>query len=111
MSLDEEPQAGIQKDLVKLISKEGHEFICAKECVMASGTIRTILTGPGAWKEKSGPIPTIVFEGISTPILEKVIQYFYYKKRWDHTNPPLPKFKIEVDNIVPLLLAANYLDT
>jgi hypothetical protein len=40
-----------------------------------------------------------------------VLADFYYKKCYDHTTPPLPKFKIDVDMIVPLLLAANFLDT
>mmetsp|Transcript_29990 Transcript_29990/g.41864 ORF Transcript_29990/g.41864 Transcript_29990/m.41864 type:complete len:116 (-) Transcript_29990:328-675(-) len=113
-SLDEE-EAGVDtevfKDYVKLISKEGHEFVASKECCLASGTIRTLLTGPGLWKETEGPIPTIHFEEMSTAVLEKVIQYFYYKKKYDHTAPPLPHFKIDVESIVPLILAANFLDT
>lgn len=55
-------------------------------------------------------MPCIELETISTPILEKIIQYFCYKKRFDHTSPPLPEFKIDVESIVPLLLASNYLD-
>jgi hypothetical protein len=31
----------------------------------------------GVWKEKSGPYPTILFEAITTPILEKIIQVLH----------------------------------
>jgi transcription elongation factor B subunit 1 len=65
----------------------------------------------GTWAENSGPIPTIQFESINSCILEKIIQYFYYKSKYDGTNPPLPPFKLDNENIVQLLLAANFLDT
>mmetsp|Transcript_16300 Transcript_16300/g.40167 ORF Transcript_16300/g.40167 Transcript_16300/m.40167 type:complete len:112 (-) Transcript_16300:165-500(-) len=102
---------GPQSEYVKLISKEGNEYICLKSVAMASGTIRRMLTGPGQWKENTGPIPTIQFESISSPILEKVIQYFHYKKQYDNTKGPVEKFDIEIDHIIPLLVAANFLDT
>jgi len=43
-------------------SQEGHEFIVDRDAVMASGTIRTLLTGPGQQhmhiKLLSPPTPT-----------------------------------------------------
>jgi len=45
-SLDEEPSQPAE-EMVILVSKEGHEFFVAKEAAMASGIIRTMLTGPG----------------------------------------------------------------
>jgi len=111
MSLEEEEVVNPLADMVKLISKEGDEFIISRQAAMASGTIRAMLTGPGNWAEQSGPMPTIAFETISTPVLETVCQYFYYKQRYDNTPPPLPPFKLETEAIVKLLLAANFLDT
>jgi hypothetical protein len=70
MSLEEEEVLNPLANLVKLISAEGHEFIIARDCALASGTIRAMLTGPGQWKENSGPMPTIEFETISTAVLE-----------------------------------------
>ena len=69
------------------------------------------LQGPGIWKENEGEMPTIKFEEISSDILEKTLQYFHYKMQYDNTPPPFPPFKIDVDQIVPLLKAANFLDT
>jgi elongin-C len=100
-----------RKNLVKLVSKDGHEFLCDKSAVMASGTIRAMLMGPGVWKEETNAVPTLVLESINTPILEKVIQYFYWKRNYDHTALPLPEFPIDVNTIVPLLTAASFLDT
>jgi len=109
-SLDDEEVVPETK-YIKLVSKEGHEFVADRAVCMASGTIRTLITGPGNWKENEGSIPSIEFEEISTKILEQVLRYFYYKARYDRSQPPLPNFDIDVENIVPLLLAANFLDT
>jgi len=65
---------------------------------------------PGRWKETQSPLPTIVFESIDTPVLERVIQYFYYKHKYDHSETFPPKFQLDTDSLVALLLAANYLD-
>ncbi len=35
-------------DTVKMISAEGHEFIVDRKCVTISGTIKSMLTGPGS---------------------------------------------------------------
>jgi len=34
-------------DYVKLISADGHEFIVDRKCAMVSGTIKSMLSGPG----------------------------------------------------------------
>ena len=53
----------------------------------------------------------VKFPEINAKILEKTVQYFYYKLR--HTNHvgPLPEFKIEPEAALELLMAANFLDT
>jgi hypothetical protein len=88
---------------------------CVYECVcasithtLASSTLFHTHICPDA---QATTIPTIKFETINTAILEKVIQYFYYKKKYDHTPPPLPQFKIGIDSMVDLLNAASFLDT
>ena len=52
----------------------------------------------------------IKFPEISAPVLEKVVQYFYYKLRYTGTTGHLPEFKIEPEFALELLMAANYLD-
>ena len=39
------------------------------------------------------------------------MQYFYYKLRYTNHQGTLPEFKIEPENALELLMAANYLDT
>ena len=44
-------------------------------------------------------------------VLEKTVQYFYYKLRHTNSPGPLPEFKIEPEQALELLMAANFLDT
>ena len=51
----------------------------------------------------------IKFPEISSPVLERTVQYFYYKLRY--ANEPMPpEFPIEPSMALELLMAANYLD-
>ncbi len=47
LDLEDDNDEIVKPEVVKLISKEGHEFIIDKQCALISGTIRTLLTGPG----------------------------------------------------------------
>ena len=53
----------------------------------------------------------IKFPEMSARVLEKVVQYFYYKLRYTNHSGPLPEFKIEPEFALELLMAANFLDT
>ena len=43
-----EEEAEKPKEMIKLVSKEGHEFSVEKQAAMVSNTIKSMLTGPGA---------------------------------------------------------------
>ena len=90
---------------VKLISAEGHEFFVDRQCAQTSGTIKAMLSG--SFTESSGEIK---FPEILTPILEKVIQYFYYKASYKNSQVRIPEFAIEPEVALELLMAANFLD-
>jgi hypothetical protein len=96
-------------ETIKLISAEGHEFIVDKKAAMVSGTIKSLLNSPGTFTEQE--LGEIHFREISTPILEKVIQYFYYKLRYTNSTTEIPEFPIEPEIVLELLMAANFLDT
>ncbi|KAH8070599.1 hypothetical protein JL721_4999 [Aureococcus anophagefferens] len=111
-----------QTPYVKLISAEGHEFWVDRKCANTSGTIKAMLSGPrgpppraardapraaGQFTESSGEIK---FPEISTPILEKVIQYFYYKLRYTNSQVRIPEFQIDPEMALELLMASNFLD-
>lgn len=112
MSLDDSiTEPTLLSKYIKLVSNDGHSFLVSRSAALASGTIRAMLTGPGRWLEQSGPIPCIQFESINSSELEKIMQYFYYKQRYDHSIPPIPPFHIDTSIVLKLLLAANFLDT
>ena len=61
----------------------------------------------GSFKESEGEV---TLSGISTPILEKVIQYLHYKLKYSNSRVPPPAFAIAPEYANELLIAANYLD-
>ena len=95
----------IQPSTVKLISSDGHEFYVDRRCAMVSGTIKAMLTGQFA--EAKGEIR---FPDINSVILEKVIQYLYFKVKYVNSSQRVPNFEIDIEISLELLLAANYLE-
>ncbi|KAK4745609.1 hypothetical protein SAY87_011921 [Trapa incisa] len=70
----------MRKDTVKLISAEGFEFVIDKRAAMVSQTIRNMLTSPGIFAETQ--LGEVRFPEISTTILEKICQYFYWSLQY-----------------------------
>ena len=52
-----------------------------------------------------------MFPVACSKVLEKTVQYFYYKLKHTNHQGPLPDFKIEPEQALELLMAANFLDT
>jgi transcription elongation factor B subunit 1 len=63
---------------------------------------------PGSFVESGGEIR---LAEISAPVLEKVIQYFQYKLKYNNSTGEIPEFVIEPEIAIDLLEAANFLDT
>eukprot|EP00899_Mesostigma_viride_P012262 jgi/Mesvir1/21036/Mv08084-RA.1 len=99
------------KNTVKLISREGFEFVIDRKAAMVSNTIKNMLSSQGNFTETE--LGEIKFPDISAPILEKVCQYFYYKLRYTNSvlEVDLPEFVIEPHIALELLMAANFLDS
>ncbi|XP_012066945.1 elongin-C [Jatropha curcas] len=96
-----------KEDTVKLISAEGFEFVIDKEAAMVSQTIRNMLTSPGSFAETQHG--EVTFPEISTVILEKICQYFYWSLQY--ANGKETEFPIEPELTLDLMMAANYLHT
>ncbi|CAN8248463.1 unnamed protein product [Cochlearia groenlandica] len=94
-------------ETVKLISSEGFEFVIDKEAAMVSQTIRSMLTSPGGFSESKEGVVT--FPDISTTILEKICQYFYWSLQYSRGKET--EFYIEPELTLELMMAANYLHT
>ncbi|XP_021737506.1 elongin-C-like isoform X6 [Chenopodium quinoa] len=65
-----------KEETVKLISSEGFEFVIDRKAAMVSQFLRNLLTSPGNFAETENGI--VRFPDISTTILEKICQYFYW---------------------------------
>lgn len=102
--------AAADKKPVKLISSEGFEFVVDHDAACVSNTIKNMLSSQGTFIEtEQGEIR---FPEISTPVLEVVCKYFYYKLRYANTaSKNIPEFKVAPEMALELLMAANYLDT
>ncbi|GKV08037.1 hypothetical protein SLE2022_195510 [Rubroshorea leprosula] len=96
-----------KEDTVKLISAEGFEFVIDKEAAMVSQTIRNMLTSPGSFAETEHG--EVTFPEISTVILEKICQYFYWSLQYARGKET--EFPIEPELTLELMMAANYLHT
>lgn len=101
MEVDED----IKTTMIKLISAEGHEFFVDRRCALCSNTIKTMLQSQFA--ESRGEVR---FPEIPGVILEKVIQYLYYKVRYANSSQRIPTFEIAPEIALELLMASNYLD-
>eukprot|EP00010_Vexillifera_abyssalis_P007029 CAMPEP_0201546300 /NCGR_PEP_ID=MMETSP0173_2-20130828/2624_1 /ASSEMBLY_ACC=CAM_ASM_000268 /TAXON_ID=218659 /ORGANISM="Vexillifera sp., Strain DIVA3 564/2" /LENGTH=112 /DNA_ID=CAMNT_0047954925 /DNA_START=55 /DNA_END=393 /DNA_ORIENTATION=+ len=95
---------------IRLESAEGHVFVVDEDAARASQTIAAMFAPEiKPIMEASGN--PIQFNEIGTPILEKVIKYFYYKKKYSKVvTEKIPDFQIEPEIALELLMAANFLD-
>ncbi|KAF5939558.1 hypothetical protein HYC85_023817 [Camellia sinensis] len=117
-----------KEDTVKLISAEGFEFVVDKKAAMVSQTIRNMLTSPGFSLHQRQILIKIfalrydfiggfseaqhgevTFPEISTTILEKICQYFYWSLQY--ASGKETEFHIEPELTLELMMAANYLHT
>ena len=96
-------------DPVKLIASDGSEIIIDRRAALVSGTIKSMLAGPGQFAESQQG--EIKFPEISAKVLEKTVQYFYYKLKYTNHQGALPAFPIEPEHALELLMAANFLDS
>lgn len=74
---------------------------------LSAGTIRSMLEGE--YREAKDGV--ITFRDISGAVLERVVQYFYFKHRYTNTIEDIPTFPIDPEYALELLMAANFLDT
>ncbi|KAK2993145.1 hypothetical protein RJ640_015332 [Escallonia rubra] len=101
-----------KEDTVKLISAEGFEFVVDKKAAMVSQTIRNMLTSPGSFAETEHG--EVTFPEITTTILEKICQYFYWSLQYAsilYDSGKESEFHIEPELTLELMMAANYLHT
>ena len=96
---------------VKLIASDGHEFVIERECALASGTIKAMLSGPVQSEENE--MGEIRFRQIPSHILAKVCKFLQHKVRYANSVIERPEFPLEgetVETVLELVVAASFLD-
>lgn len=97
-------------EYIKLQSSDGHVFIVDQEAACASATIAALFSVEIREMTLASDNP-IHFKEVGTAILEKVCQYFYYKKKYSQVvTEKIPEFELPSEHALELLMAANFLD-
>ncbi|MES1908331.1 MAG: hypothetical protein MHM6MM_001286 [Cercozoa sp. M6MM] len=105
-SLEEDTTSGD-----KIVLKSGErEFLVDREVAMCSAMIRRNLENPH-FSEHAGKVPCITLDSIEPEVLQKVIEYMYYRHRYaqEDNEEPVPEFDCG-DEPMKVLSAAAFLD-
>merc|ERR1712129_29360 len=92
---------------LRLCSADGHQFFLDRRIAYECDTFRKMVEQEGF---KEGQLNTINLPTISGKLLEKVIEYLYYKYKYTDAKTPIPEFPFDDDVVLDLLLVANYLN-
>lgn len=99
---------GENSKYIKLISSDQHEFIVETEMLLGSNTIKSILMCPSVADEEK--VRSINLNDIPSRILEKIICYLQYKRKYITATENIPDFELDPTWVMELLLAAHFLD-
>ena len=96
---------------VKLISVDGHEFFADEKILMQCDVLCRMLE-QGNFQEGASKIISFKEDkycNITGKLMEKVIEYLYFKHKYTDSVEPIPEFPIDDDVVLDLLPVANYL--
>ncbi|GMM38879.1 elongin C [Saccharomycopsis crataegensis] len=92
---------------VKLVSSDGFEFIILRELAEISPTLASMLDESFEFKESK--LNKIVLREMDSFLLEKVVDYLYYHKKFSDKDD-VPDFEIPTEMALELLVAADFLN-
>ncbi|BFZ58858.1 elongin C [Savitreella phatthalungensis] len=90
---------------VTLTSSDNFSYVVSREACMVSGTLRQML-GSGFSEGRTGKVTLESIEGV---LLERVCDYLYFHLRYKDAKE-VPKFEVEPEYALNLLVAADFLD-
>ncbi|KAI5065281.1 hypothetical protein GOP47_0019976 [Adiantum capillus-veneris] len=96
-----------KEDTITLVSAEGFEFVIDRKAAVVSNTLKSMLSSSGGFKETE--VGEVKLPEISTPVLEKVCEFFYWSLQF--SNGIETEFDIEPEMTPDLIMAANFLHT
>ncbi|KAG8342543.1 hypothetical protein ERJ75_001191900 [Trypanosoma vivax] len=105
-------------EYIHMTSADGHKFVLHRECACVSPLIRKSLAdhlGPTLpelrveWSRGDEELPAIHFLTAPAPLLEMVVQYMYYKHRYEGDAGERPPFDVPADLALDLMRLASVL--
>jgi len=90
---------------VNLYSSDGHRFVLDEWIAMECETFKKMLK----FENQGGDTKELKLD-IKAKLLEKVIEYLYYKYKYTDSRETIPDFPIDDDCVLDLLMVANYLN-
>ncbi|KAH7423016.1 hypothetical protein KP509_12G035600 [Ceratopteris richardii] len=97
-----------KEDTIKLVSAEGFEFVIDRKAAVVSDTLKSMLNSTGS-NIRDAELGEVKLPEISTPVLEKVCEFFYWSLQF--SNGIETEFDIEPEMTSDLMRAANLLHT
>ncbi|KAG9257446.1 BTB/POZ protein [Emericellopsis atlantica] len=98
--------SGEPSKYVTLVSGDGFEFVVLREATKVSPIISGMIDPRSGFAEARDA--RCVFQEISSPVLDKVVEYFHYWYQY-RDNDDVPDMDIPVEICLELLAAADYL--
>merc|ERR550514_2589145 len=92
---------------LRLVSADNHTFYLDRRIAFECDTFKKMAEQQGF---REGQTQEITLPTISGKLLEKVIEYLYFKYKYTDSKETIPEFPIDDDNVLDLLLVANYLN-
>eukprot|EP00933_Yihiella_yeosuensis_P074483 TRINITY_DN83435_c0_g1_i1.p1 TRINITY_DN83435_c0_g1~~TRINITY_DN83435_c0_g1_i1.p1 ORF type:complete len:116 (+),score=28.72 TRINITY_DN83435_c0_g1_i1:69-416(+) len=92
---------------IKLISADGHEFYLDRLIAYECDTFRKMVEKDGF---KEGMTNEIQLPTITGKLLEKVVEYLYFKYKYTDSKVAIPEFPLDDEVVLDLLIVANYLN-
>jgi transcription elongation factor B subunit 1 len=93
-----------------LISREGDKFVVTYELISVSSVLKRLFARKDATDFEEQCTRVVQLREISTATLRKIIEYCEYKHTHERSNKAPPKFEINGDEAMELLMGANFLD-
>ncbi|CAD7936147.1 unnamed protein product [Amoebophrya sp. A25] len=95
---------------VRIVTTDGHEFV-ADEKILDQCDVLKKMVASESFEE--GTTKTIVLKSdwcvITGKIMQKVLEYLYYRYRHTDSPEPIPEFVVEDDIVLEVLPVANFL--
>jgi len=96
----------MKSNFVRLYSSDGYEFVVGRDQCTVSGLLSLVFRNHSAYEGATLRVEL----PLSETILERTVQYFYFKQKYTNSTVNIPEFQIPPDNALELLKSADFMD-